>query len=272
VGTPGGGVAPWWRGHAWWWGCVGWRGRAWRGRDCRLLRRAGPGDRPGLSASRIPRGRRLQPGLLRAEDLFTLPHPDPTGADGIFKPTGFVEPGPGADRLPIQTLLIPTDRTAAAQERIRTLAATTVPMLRSKTSDDLATAAPLNATGIAALLPYAMVFVLLFTACSLTVVVLGGIHERRRPFALLRASGVRLAELRRIVLLETGAPLTLAVLLGVGLATIESLVSTPPGEWTPPSAAFFIGLAGGVLAAFAVSLAALPFLHTATRLDTVRFE
>jgi ABC-type antimicrobial peptide transport system permease subunit len=127
-------------------------------------------------------------------------------------------------------------------------------------------------TALATVLPYAIVFVLLFTACSLTVSVIAGVLERRRPFALLRASGVRLGELRWVVLLETGAPLAFAVLFGVALATLQSLVAFSPDTWVLPRAEFFAGIGGGVLVAFAVSLFALPFMNTATRLDAVRFE
>ncbi|GFJ93934.1 hypothetical protein Prum_075760 [Phytohabitans rumicis] len=210
--------------------------------------------------------------FLRAEDMFTLPYPNPSSADRIFQPMTFAEPGPDADLLPIQTLLIPTDGTPAAQERIRTLAAVAVPLSRNKTSEDLTAEPLLDLTLFASVLPYATVFILLFTACSLTVSVIAGILERRRPFALLRASGVRIGELRRIVLLETGAPLALTVLFGVGLATVQSLATIPPKDWILPSGEFFAGLGVGVLAAFAVSLTALPFMDTATRLDTVRFE
>lgn len=209
---------------------------------------------------------------IRLEDLFTLPYPNASGADHVFRPSAFAEPGPDADGLPIQTLLIPTDGTLAAQERIRTLAAVAVPLSRSKTSDDLTTGPPLDLSAAGDVLPYGMVFILVFTACSLTVSVITGVLERRRPFALLRASGVRLGELRRVVLLETGAPLAVTVLFGVGLATVQSLATIPPKDWFLPSAGFFAGLGAGVLAAFAVSLIALPFMETATRLDTVRFE
>jgi ABC-type antimicrobial peptide transport system permease subunit len=102
--------------------------------------------------------------------------------------------------------------------------------------------------------------------------VITGVLERRRPFALLRASGVRLGDLRRIVLLETGAPLAFTVVLGVGVATLQSLVAVPLKDWILPSTEFFTGLGAGVLAAFVVSLIALPFMDTATRLDAARFE
>lgn len=158
-----------------------------RGRQPDELRR-----RPVASRSRRRRGARAGRSGGRAGSADAR----------VFQPSALVEPGPDADRLPVQTLLIPTDGTPAAQERIRTLAAVTVPLSRSKTSDDLAVGPMLDVTALATVLPYAMVFVLIFTACSLTVSVIAGVLERRRPFAVLRASGVRLGELRRIVLLE----------------------------------------------------------------------
>ncbi|BCB83247.1 FtsX-like permease family protein [Phytohabitans suffuscus] len=209
---------------------------------------------------------------LRLEDLFTLPTPDASSADLIFQPSALAEPGPEAGGLPVQTLLVPTDGTAAAQERVRTLAAGTVPLSRSRTSDDLAVGPLLDVTALAGVLPYAMVFVLVLTACSLTVSVITGVLERRRAFAALRASGVSLGQLRRVVLLETGAPLAITVLFGVGLATLQSLATIRPDDWILPGVEFVAGLGGGVLAAFTVSLIALPFMNAATRLDTVRYE
>jgi ABC-type antimicrobial peptide transport system permease subunit len=121
-------------------------------------------------------------------------------------------------------------------------------------------------------LPYAMVFVLLVAACSLTISVINGVLERRRPFALLRASGMRLGELRTIVMIETGVPLALSLLGGVGLALLTNYAAAPPHQWLLPSGSFFVGLAIGALVAFAVSLIALPFMSVATRHDGIRFE
>ncbi|MEV4512818.1 FtsX-like permease family protein [Dactylosporangium sp. NPDC049525] len=210
---------------------------------------------------------------LALEDLFELPYPGASGADGIFVADGFAEPGPDAGQLAIQTLFIRTDGTVAAQERIRTVAAVAVPLSRSKTSQDLPRRnAAGSVTGLANVLPYAMVFVLLVAACSLTVSVINGVLERRRPFAVLRASGMRLGQLRGVVMLEIGLPLALSVLGGVGLAMLGTSVSIPSGQWNWPDAGFFAGLGAATLAAFAVSLIALPFMDIATRHDTVRFE
>jgi ABC-type lipoprotein release transport system permease subunit len=117
-----------------------------------------------------------------------------------------------------------------------------------------------------------MAFVLLVAACSLTVATVSGLMERRRPFALLRASGVRLGELRRIALLETGLPLVITTLGGMGTAMLVTYMITPSGEWGLPGARFFAGLGLALVAALAVSSLALPLMDVATRHDSARFE
>lgn len=198
------------------------------------------------------------------DQLFTLPE--------IFSPRGYAEPGPGSAGLPVQTLFVPTDGSLATQERIRTFAAVTVPSARTVTNGAIATRHLAAIDGYDALLPPLMVFVLIVAACSLTVSVVSGLMERRRPLALLRAAGVRIGELRRIVLLETGVPLALTVLGGVGAAILVAYTSVPRDEWMLPSAGFFAGLGIGAVAAFALTLIALPIMDVATRHDSVRFE
>jgi ABC-type antimicrobial peptide transport system permease subunit len=209
---------------------------------------------------------------LRLEALFDLPYPDPTAADSVFRPAEFIEPNENSALLPIQTLFIPTDGSSAAMERIRTLAAATLPISRSKVRADLESGSPVSVTSLGTVLPYTMIFILLVAACSLTVSAVSGILERRRPFALLRASGMRLGELRAVVLLETGIPLGFTVLVAVGLATLQSLAAVPLKDWILPSTEFIIGLGIGVPVAFAVCLIALPFMNAATSLDSVRYE
>jgi len=203
-----------------------------------------------------------------ARELFVVPN--------RFYPSGFVEPGPEAARLPVQTVFVPTDGTVAAEERVRTLAARSLPSARTVTSGELAARATAEFAWAefawGSTVPPAMAFVLLVAACSLTVATVSGLMERRRPFALLRASGVRIGELRRIVLLETGVPLVLTALGGVGTAMLVMFVSAPREDWEVPDVRFFAGLGIGVLAALAVSALALPLLDVATRHDSARFE
>jgi hypothetical protein len=199
-----------------------------------------------------------------ATELFVVPN--------LFGPAGFTEPGPEAARLPVQTVFVPTDGTLAAEERVRTLAAIAVPSARTETDGELAARTTEEFAWVDGVLPPAMAFVLLVAACSLTVATVSGLMERRRPFALLRASGVRLGELRRIVLLETGLPVVITALGGVGTSMLVTYMITPREEWGWPDASFFAGLGLGVLAALAVSALALPLMDVATRHDSARFE
>jgi hypothetical protein len=199
-----------------------------------------------------------------ATELFVVPN--------VFGPAGFTEPGPEAASLPVQTVFVPTDGTLAAEERVRTLAAIAVPSVRTETADELAARTTMEFAWVDGVLPPAMAFVLLVAACSLTVATVSGLMERRRPFALLRASGVRLGELRRIMLLETGLPLVITTLGGIGIAILVTYMITPGEEWGLPGARFFAGLGLAVVAALAVSSLALPLMDVATRHDSARFE
>jgi hypothetical protein len=196
-------------------------------------------------------------------------HPPPVG---LFDPAGFAEPGPGAADLPIRTLFVPTDGTPAAEERVRTLAAVAAPYALSRTGRDWARDDPGPFGGPESVVWLAMMFILLVAACSLTVSVVAGLIARRRPFALLRASGVRLHELRQIALLETAIPLVLTVLGGFGTAVLVAYIIVPNDEWTLPGIGFFASVGVGVLVALAVSLITWPLMDVATRHDSVRFE
>jgi hypothetical protein len=221
--------------------------------------------------------------LARVSDVAcplpaSLDGPDPQPATELFVvpnrygPAGFSEPGPEAGRLPVQTVFVPTDGTLAAEERVRTLAATAVPSARTETDGELAARTADEFAWVDGVLPPAMAFVLLVAACSLTVATVSGLMERRRPFALLRASGVRLGELRRVALLETGLPLVITTLGGMGTAMLVMYMITPSGEWGLPGARFLAGLGLALVAALAVSSLALPLLDVATRHDSARFE
>ena len=117
-------------------------------------------------------------------------------------------------------------------------------------------------------------FVLIIGAFGLAASMVGGLIERRRPFALLRASGVYLSELRRSVLLETAATMAVVSVVGVGIGMLLAYGSTRQGgaDWRWPGADVYGLIGGGVLAALLFSTIALPLLNLTTRHDAVRFE
>ncbi|WP_127501078.1 FtsX-like permease family protein [Actinoplanes solisilvae] len=179
-----------------------------------------------------------------------------------------VESTPGAV---IGDLFVPTDGTLAAENALRTTVATLIPNAIVNSDRD-----PVGDgfTGQRGLALAACLFVLVVGACSLTAGTLGALAERRRPFAVLRASGVHLGELRRVVLLETAATMTLTTVaaFGAGLLTAYAMTRTDPAQWHPPQPTTLALLAAGILAALLLAAAALPLLGPVTRPDSIRYE
>jgi len=176
--------------------------------------------------------------------------------------------------LPVHAIFVRTDGSLAGEERMRTLAARTAPGAIVTTYRDYAELETRQLSELDKALRLATAFVLLVAACSLTVAVIAGLIERRRPLALLRASGVRVGELRRMVMLETAVPLVLTVSVGVvlGLVVSYALGNGKEGQWATPGWDFALSMGLGVLLAFAVTTVVLPLMDVATRHDAVRFE
>ncbi|MFI0374094.1 FtsX-like permease family protein [Actinomadura sp. 1N219] len=209
--------------------------------------------------------------------LETIHFPAST-AMGLWATGGNVaEPGPGAANLPVYALYVPTDGSQAAVERLRTQAATLLPRAIVSTRDDtfrqqLDFSALFNNLGSGMRL--VLLFVIVVAGCSLTIASVNGLIERRRPFALLRASGVRLGELRRVTMLETAVPMVLTVILGTVLGSVPPFAaSVAQGAPYPgPGLDFTALLTAAVLACLAITTLVLPLMNVATRYDAVRFE
>ena len=124
----------------------------------------------------------------------------------------------------------------------------------------------------------AVALTLLVAGASLAVAVAGGMVERKRPFTLLRLTGVPLSALYRVALLEALVPLIVAgaVAVAAGLLVAGPVVRELAAKGAPqfdlPGASYLITGGAGLLAAFAVLLATLPLLGRITRPETARFE
>jgi FtsX-like permease family len=187
--------------------------------------------------------------------------------------SGWVESGPGAENLVVVVVYVVTDGTLAAENRVRTQAANLVPNAIINSNRDLDHDL-LYFTDLGRLAVVACLFALLVGACSLVAGMIAGLIERRRAFALLRASGVRLGELRRVVFIETVGTMVFTSALGVGLGLATSYIAARQSavRWTWPDLDVFGYVGSGVLAAVIFSMLALPLLGAATRYDAVRYE
>ena len=115
----------------------------------------------------------------------------------------------------------------------------------------------------------------LFVACvSLLVLAVEHIRERRRPLAVLVASGVPTGVLARSLLWQVTLPIVLgvavAVMTGLGLAAIVMDVTDETLTLDWPGIALMC--AGATAMTLLVSALTLPFLKRATRLNTIRTE
>jgi hypothetical protein len=176
--------------------------------------------------------------------------------------------------LPVAAVFVPTDGTPAAENRVRTQAANAVPNAIIHTQQDRVDTDARNLGSLEQLMRFFWYFVLIVAACSLTVGMLAGLVERRRSFALLRASGLHIGELRQVVFLETAVAMLLTAAVGVGLGLVSSyaLALSRDTAWRWPDAGVFAMVGTGVLAALLLTTLALPLLDRATRHDTVRYE
>ena len=118
----------------------------------------------------------------------------------------------------------------------------------------------------------------LFVAgCSLAVTVGGSMVERKRPFSLLRLSGVSTAALYKVVLLEAVLPLIMATFvaagIGYGISVLAVKKIAAAGAPLPTLGhSYFILMGAGLVASLCVILVTLPLLGRLTKPDSIRFE
>ena len=123
---------------------------------------------------------------------------------------------------------------------------------------------------------YVLIFVsLAIGGCTLAVTVIGSLSERKRPFSLLRLTGVQLRTLQQVVLLETLVPLVLSCMVsaGAGLLAAYLFLSSQLSyrlQW--PGAAFYEIVAAGLAASLMLIAGTLPLLRRMTGPEVARNE
>jgi hypothetical protein len=124
----------------------------------------------------------------------------------------------------------------------------------------------------------AVALTLLVAGVSLAVAVAGGMVERKRPFTLLRLTGVPLSALYRLALLEALVPLVIAgavaVVSGMAVAgpVVKQLAAKSAAVLVLPGQSYLVTAGAGLAAALLVLVATLPVLGRITRPQDARFE
>ncbi len=103
--------------------------------------------------------------------------------------------------------------------------------------------------------------------------VAAGLGERKRPFSLLRLTGVSTGVLHRVVALESALPLLVvaAVSIAVGLVAAALYLSSQVGlAFRLPGLAYWATIAAGLAASLAVIASTFPLLNRMTGPEVAR--
>ncbi len=180
--------------------------------------------------------------------------------------------------LPVQMIVVRTAGSGPVIERARTALDRAVPYRSSAVTVAENTANEDSAKLLASYQQLAGVVVLVslgIAGCSLAASVVGGLNDRRRPFSLLRLTGVPLSLLRRVVILESAVPLLVVAVVASGAGFLAAglfLKSQLHYTLRPPGAGYYLTVAVGLIASLAVIASTLPVLNRLTGPATVRNE
>ena len=181
-----------------------------------------------------------------------------------------------AERLPVDAVVVATDGSSSAIERARTALERAFPFQGTPVgveAFDPSTARLL--TMIQDMTDVIIVASLIIAACSLAVNIAAGLGERKRPFSLLRLTGVPTALLHRVVALESALPLLLvaAVSIVVGLVSAALYLHSQVGiAFSIPGIAYWATVAGGLAASLAIIASTFPLLNRITGPEVARNE
>ncbi|WP_030442031.1 FtsX-like permease family protein [Actinoplanes subtropicus] len=176
--------------------------------------------------------------------------------------------------LPVHSFVVLTDGSAAALERSRTLLENAFPQgVFPATENEWRSDFARTLVQYQRLADVVIVASLVIAGCSLAVSLAGGINERKRPFALLRLTGARLAELRRVITIESAVPLLAvsAVAIAAGFtAAAFFLRSELQYDLKAPGASYYVLVALGVTVSLALIASTMPLLRRVTGPAEVR--
>jgi hypothetical protein len=224
---------------------------------------------------------RCPPGATVATVWMDLVGPD-TAHGGTWRGSGTVwQAVPMSvdelDRVPVGSIAVDTDGSAATVERARTILETAYPAGRNPpaTNDDSASDFTHSLVAWQQLANVVIIASLPIAGCGLAVSIAGGLSERKRPFSLLRLSGVSLRVLRRVVALESAVPLLVvaAVAIGTGLLAAQLFLKAQlQYSLHAPGPEYYLIVLIGLAASLGIIASTLPLLRRITGPETARNE
>ena len=179
--------------------------------------------------------------------------------------------------LPVTNLLVTTDGGDATTERLRTAIVLAAPSAMSPiTVGEVDEEGWGMLTTLQRMVDVGIILSLVIAGCSLAVSVAGGLMERKRPFSLLRLTGMPLAHLRKVVLLEAALPLLLVSIVSIAAGLLASdLILRAAMSEVPlaiPGLSFWGIVIAGLAGALAIVAGTMPLLARVTEPQSARME
>ncbi|MDY7089715.1 MAG: FtsX-like permease family protein [Actinomycetota bacterium] len=198
----------------------------------------------------------------------------PPGWNGTWPTAGI--PAAALTSLPADAFVTLTDGSPAALARARTTIEKALPAARPPyTEGEGRTENDRVFDGWKRLADVVVLAGLAIAGCSLAVSVAGGLSERKRPFSMLRLTGVPLSTLRRVVALESITPLLAASAVAVGAGLLAAhlfLRAQLDMSLRLPGFGFYAVVLTGLAASLGVISLTLPLLRQVTGPEVARNE
>jgi hypothetical protein len=179
-------------------------------------------------------------------------------------------------RLPVDAVVVATDGSSGAVERARTALERAFPSQGAAIGvEELDPSTARLLAMIQDMTDVVIVASLVIAACSLAVNIAGGLGERKRPFSLLRLTGVPTGVLQHVVALEGAMPLFLVatVSIVVGLASAALYLHSQVGiAFRIPGIAYWATILGGLAASLGIIASTFPLLRRITGPEVARNE
>ncbi len=179
-----------------------------------------------------------------------------------------------AARLPVDAVVVATDGSLGSLERARTVLERMFPFQGTPVaveSFDPSTKRLL--TMIQDMTNVVIVASLIIAACSLAVNIASGLGERKRPFSLLRLTGVPTGVLRQVVALESAMPLLLVASVSIVVGLVSAglyLHSQADIAFHLPGMTYWVTVVGGLAASLAIIASTFPLLNRITGPEVAR--
>jgi ABC-type antimicrobial peptide transport system permease subunit len=177
--------------------------------------------------------------------------------------------------LSARAIVVQTNGSTASLEQARTALELAFPGQSASTFSEISANVRRTVTEMQQIAKIVIVASLVIAGCSLSVSVVAGIADRKRPFSLLMLAGTPLRVLRRMVLLEAAVPLVVIAVLSTGLGLLAAglfLHAQLDYALRSPGAGYYVLVVGGIVASLAIIAATVPLIQRIAGPDIARNE